>query len=98
MGAQKVKIVSQAYNFAAYTHNLQFATFVNFIGEAVPVSTYLEPCVAPSEDESIMLSVTVQLMGAAPSELPPRQPYTWVFEDGPAEALATFWSTYRQKA
>lgn len=96
----RVIVKSVYYSQEAFESNVQYKTFLNYMNEEVPVAAYIEPSVVESDDDLRPLLVTMSIYaeGYAPMELPPDEPWTWIYDETAVRTIGKWCGDYRRRA
>jgi hypothetical protein len=91
------KVVVKANHYVAEeeSFDIQQSTFVNYINEVASAAYFFEPYVKHDDDMTMTVSVSYWAQGYAPYELPPQEPYTWIFSERVVRTEAKWWSDFR---
>lgn len=71
---------------------------MNYIGQTDSVSTYIDPGVQASDNHELILTMTYTALGYKPEELPPNDPYTYIFDEKAVRSEAKWWSEFRARS
>jgi len=94
----EVIVKSIPYNETDWNRTEQYKIFLNYMNEEVNVAAFIDPGLAKSDDDELLVTMSVFAQGFEPANLPPDQPWTWIYDENAVKAEGRYWGKYRRRA
>lgn len=64
--------------------------------EEVNIAHYIDPGVETDADQTIIVTMSNFIGGYKPQELPPYEPWTWIYDENAVRTQGEYWGKFRE--